>query len=99
VQLTSFVLGVLQKKIIQIFVTTGISPENLKSIGQELSELVPYRTLRLQLFSHIVFCQEKKQKCLACSHASFSKIWGKSSKKLPRYLILNQAPGHPLAMR
>jgi len=90
-----FILGVLQKKFTRIvFVHTGISPENLNSIGQEF--LGPYRTLRLQyfvftdgckkflsktqwLFSHKVFCQENSQKRLACSYASFLKIWGKTS--------------------
>jgi len=38
--ITFFILDVLQKKITPIFfVFTAISPENLKSIGQEVSEL------------------------------------------------------------
>jgi len=50
--ITFFTLGVLQKKFTRIFfVHTGISPENLKSIGKEFSEVSgPHRTLRLKYF-------------------------------------------------
>jgi len=47
-------------------VHAGISPENMKSIGQEFSE------------------------------SSFLKFWEKTSKKSPRYLILNKVPARPL---
>jgi len=81
-------------------VHTGISSENLKSIGGEFSEFTgPHRTLRLQYFvsktqllSHKVFCSENSQKKFGFFTCIFPENSRKNEQESPRYLILNKVP-------